>query len=61
MEDDALSRDAGPVVRCFEKQPESMDVNSGSRLESNFEVVNLLTCVHAHAAIGGDGFAIAAA
>jgi len=41
MEDDALSRDDGPVVRRHEKQkPESTNVNSGLPIEKHFPFVN---------------------
>ena len=41
MEDDALSRDDGPLVRCHEKQePESTHVNSGLPIGKHFPVVN---------------------
>jgi len=41
MEDDALSRDIGPLVRFQEKQkPESTNVNSGLPIEKPFTVFN---------------------
>ncbi len=41
MEDDALSRDNGPVVRCHEKQkPEFTNVDSGLPFGKHFRFVN---------------------
>ena len=41
MEDDALSRNAGPLAHSREKQkPESTNVNSGLPIEKPFTVFN---------------------
>src|SRR5580700_5543681 len=59
MEDDALSRDPGPLVRSREKQkPESTNVDPGLPIESTCQ---LLCRVHTHATIGVDRFTILAA